>query len=79
MSEEVQRDEWDGLEITAIATKARWFDPIEKVLYENKAPFSIRIGLGHTPRKAVLVVIDVATKEDEQKLKAKAIEGEIIE
>jgi hypothetical protein len=78
MSEEV-RDEWEGLEAVAIASKASWFDPIEKVLYENRAPFSVRLGLGHTPRKVVLVVIDKATEEDEQKLKLKAMEGEVIE
>ena len=78
MSEEA-RDEWDGLETVAIASKSRWFDVIEKVLYENNAPFSIRLGLGHTPRKVVHVVIDQASKEDEEKLKLKAMEGEVIE
>lgn len=78
MSEEV-RDEWDGLETVAIASKSRWFDMIEKVLYENRAPFPIRIGLGHTPRKVVHVVFDQASKEDEEKLKIKALEGEVIE
>jgi hypothetical protein len=77
MSEE--RDGWDGFETVAIAAKGNWFDVIELVVYENRAPFPIRIGLGHTPRKIVHVVIDAATKEDEQKLKAKAMEGEIIE
>ena len=77
MSEEA-RDEWDGLEIVAIPTKASWFDLIEKVLYENRAPFSIRLGLGHTPRKVVQVVFDQATEEDEKKLKMKAMEGEEI-
>jgi hypothetical protein len=78
MSEEV-RDEWGGFETVAIAAKGSWFDLIERVVYENRAPFAIRIGLGHTPRKVVHIVIDVATKEDQQKLKAKAIEGEVIE
>ena len=78
MSEEV-RDEWEGLETVAIAQKGSWFDVIELVLYENKAPFPIRIGLGHTPRKIVKVVIDKATEEDERNLKLKAMEGEIIE
>lgn len=77
MSEEV-RDEWEGLETVAIASKASWFDIIEKVLYKNMAPFTVRLGLGHTPRKVVLVVIDKATEEDEQKLKLKAMEGEVI-
>ena len=78
MSEEVS-DEWDGLDIVSIAPKGSWFDVIELVLYENRAPFSIRIGLGHTPRKIVKVVIDQATEEDERNLKLKAMEGEIIE
>ena len=78
MSEEV-RDEWGGLEIVSIAPKGSWFDVIELVLYENRAPFPIRIGLGHTPRKIVKVVIDKATEEDEQNLKSKAMEGKIIE
>ena len=78
MSEEV-RDDWEGLEIVSMAPHGSWFDIVELVLYENRAPFSIRIGLGHTPRKIVKVVIDKATEEDEQKLKAKAMEGEIIE
>ena len=78
MSEEVS-DEWDGLEIVSIASKGSWFDVIELVLYENRAPFSIRIGLGHTPRKIVKVVIDKATEENERNLKLKAMEGEIIE
>jgi hypothetical protein len=77
MSEEVQ-DEWAGLEITSIASGSRWFDVIENVLYENKAPFSIRIGLGHTPRKVVHVVIGEATEEDEQRLKSKMLEGEVL-
>jgi hypothetical protein len=77
MSEEA-RDEWDGLETVAIAKKSSWFDIIEKVLYENRAPFAIRLGLGHTPRKVVHIVIDQATKEDEERLKLKAMEGEEI-
>lgn len=78
MSEEV-RDKWEGLEIVVIPAKESWFDIVELVLYENRAPFPIRIGLGHTPRKVVHVVIGAATKEDEEKLKMKAIEGEVIE
>ena len=78
MSEEVS-DEWGGLDIVSIAPKGSWFDVIELVLYENRAPFSIRIGLGHTPRKIVKVVIDQTTEEDERNLKLKAMEGEIIE
>ena len=78
MSEEV-RNEWDGLEIVVIESKSRWFDMVEKVLYENRAPFSVRLGLGHTPRKVVHVVIDQATEGDEEKLKMKALEGEVIE
>ena len=78
MSEEA-RDEWGGLETVAIASKGSWFDVIEKVLYENRAPFPVRLGLGHTPRKVVHVVFDKATKEDEEKLKLKALEGEVIE
>ena len=78
MSEEVP-DEWDGLEIVAIPAKESWFDIVELVLYENRASFPIRIGLGHTPRKIVHVVIDKATEEDEKNLKLKAMEGEIIE
>lgn len=77
MSEEVQ-DEWAGFEITSIASGGRWFDIIEKVLYENKAPFSIRLGLGHTPRKVVHVMIGEATEEDKQQLKIKAMEGEVL-
>jgi hypothetical protein len=76
MSEE--RDEWDGFETVAIAAKGSWFDVIELVVYENRAPFSIRIGLGHTPRKVVHIVIDKATEEDEQQLKIKAMEGEVL-
>ena len=78
MSEEV-RDEWEGLEIVVIPPKTPWFDPIERVLYENRASFPIRIGLGHTPRKVVLIAIDKATEEDERKLKMKALEGEEIQ
>ena len=78
MSEEV-RDEWKGLEIVSIAAQGKWFDIIGMTLYENHAPFSIRLGLGHTPRKVDLIVIDKATEEDEKKLKMKAIEGEVIE
>ena len=78
MSEEV-RDAWEGLEIVVIPPKTPWFDPIELVLYENRASFPIRIGLGHTPRKVVHVAIDKATEEDEEKLKLKAMEGEVIE
>ena len=78
MSEEV-RDEWEGLEIVSIASQCKWFDVIGMTLYENHAPFSIRLGLGHTPRKVDLIRIDKATEEDERKLKIKAIEGEIIE
>jgi len=77
MSEEA-RDEWNGLETVAIPSKGSWFDLIELVLYENRAPFAIRIGLGHTPRKVVKVVIDKATEEDVTKLKLKALEGEEI-
>jgi hypothetical protein len=77
MTEDIQ-DEWAGFEITSIASGGRWFDVIEKVLYENKAPFSIRIGLGHTPRKVVHIMIDKATEEDEQQLKIKAMEGEVL-
>jgi len=79
MSEEIQRDEWDGFEITVIDAKARWFDVIEKVLYENMSLSPIRIGLGHTARKVVHIKIGKATEEDAQKLKAKAMEGEVIE
>lgn len=79
MSEEVPRDEWEGLEIVVIPSKAPWFDPIEQVLYENRASFPIRIGLGHTPRKIVHIAIDKAREEDEQELKRKAMEGEVIE
>jgi len=78
MSEEA-RDEWDGLEIVSIASQGQWFDVIGMTLYENHAPFSIRLGLGHTPRKVDLIVINKATEEDERKLKLKALEGEIIE
>jgi len=78
MSEEVH-DEWEGLEIVSIAAQGKWFDIIGMTLYENHAPFSIRLGLGHTPRKVDLIVIDKATEEDEKKLKMKAIEGEVIE
>ena len=77
MSEEA-RDIWDELEIMVIPPNESRFDLIERVLYENKAPFSIRIGLGHTVRKIVKVVIDEATEEDKQKLKLKALEGEEI-
>jgi hypothetical protein len=77
MSEKVQ-DEWAGFEITSIASGGRWFDIIEKVLYENKGPSSIRIGLGHTQRKVVHIVIGDATEEDEQQLKIKAMEGEVL-
>ena len=79
MSEEVQRDEWDGLEIAAIASHGQWFDIVGMTLYRNRAPFSIRLGLGHTPRKVDLIEIDQATEEDEEKLKLQAIEGEVIE
>jgi len=78
MSEEVH-DAWGGLETVVIPSRERWFDVVELVLYENRAPFPLRIGLGHTPRKIVLVVIDKATEEDEEKLKLKAMEGDIIE
>ena len=77
MSEEV-RDEWDGLETVVIPSKGLWFDPIELVLYENRASFPIHLGLGHTPRKVVHVAIDKATEEDEKKLAIKAMEGEEI-
>ena len=79
MSEEAKRDEWGGLEPAILAAGAPWFDVIEMVLYENRLPFAIRIGLGHTPRKVVHVVIGKATEEDEQKLALKAMEGEVIE
>ena len=78
MSEEV-RDIWSEVEIMVIPPNESRFDLIERVLYENKAPFAIRIGLGHTVRKVTLVLIDKATEEDEQKSKLKAMEGEIIE
>jgi len=71
-----------GRASTIIASQlpvASWFDVIELTLYENRAPFAIRIGLGHTIRKAVHIVIDEATEEDKRKLKIKAMEGEIIE
>ena len=79
MSEEAKRDEWEGFETIAIAPGRRWFDLIEKVLYENSMPYPIRIRLGHTARKVVHVVIGKATEEDEQKLAVKAMEGEVIE
>lgn len=78
MNEDV-RDEWDGLEIVSIASQGKWFDVIGMTLYENHAPFSIRLGLGHTPRKVDLIKIDKATEKDEKELKLKAMEGEIIE
>ena len=78
MSEEVT-DEWEGLEIVSIASQGKWFDVIGLTIYENHTPFSIRLGFGHTPRKVDLIRIDKATEEDEQKLKLKAMEGEIIE
>ena len=78
MPEEVL-DKWEGLDIFVIGPNGTWFDLIEMTLYENQAPFAIRIGLGHTPRKVVKVVIGKATEEDEQKLKMKAMEGEVIE
>jgi len=78
MSEEVRQDEWDGFEITVIGAKARWFDVIDTVLYENMLPSTIRLGLGHTARKVTHIKIGNATEEDIQRLKAKAIEGEVI-
>ena len=72
------QDEWLGFETVAIPPKGRWFDVIEKVLYENRTNSSIRIGLGHTPRKVVHLAIGEATEEDERNLKLKAMEGEEI-
>ena len=78
MSEEV-RDEWKELEIVSIAAQGEWFDVIGMTIYKNNAPFSIRLGFGHTSRKVDLIVIDKATEEDERNLKLKAMEGKIIE
>jgi hypothetical protein len=78
MSEEVPRDEWEGLE-THIIPPGRYFNNlIWDVIHQNRFDFYIKIGLGHTPLMSKLVIIGKATEKDIKNEKVKAMEGEEI-